>query len=502
MPGRATHTVIRNGRIVDPARRRAVPSDLLLRGDCIAEIGPPGLAAPEDSRTVDASDRLLMPGLVNAHTHGHGTLARGVGDRWTLELLLNAGPWLSGQRSLEHKYLAAQIGALEMISKGCTACYDLYFEFPAPTAEGIQAVADAYRDVGMRAVLAPMIADRSFYQALPGLMEALPEKARLKMASVALQPFETTLATCAEIFKGWTIDRDRVRPAIAPTIPLHCSDDFLSGCRDLAREHGLGIHTHLAESKAQSIAGLARYGRTLTAHLEALELLGPDFTAAHGVWLDGDDLKRLAGSGASLAHNPGSNMRLGSGLAPAAEALAAGVNVGIGTDSASCSDNQNMFEAMRLASFAGRLRSHDYADWIPTERVLEMATAGSARALGFGDTIGRLAPGAKADIVFLDLGHLNYLPLNDAVNQIVHAEDATGVAEVMIGGRMVYRNGRLRGVDLDKIRSQAEAAVAELAEKNAAARAFADGLADVVGRFCVGLSRQPYHVHALTGADY
>jgi guanine deaminase len=505
MPERASHTVIRNGVVVDPARRgnaAVAAADLLLAGDRIVEIGPPGLAAPADAVPLDASDRILMPGLVNAHTHGHGPLSRGIGDRWTLELLLNAGPWLAGNRALEHKYLAALLGAVEMVSKGCTACYDLYFEFPAPTRDGIAAVAKAYADVGMRAVVAPMIADQTFYRALPGLLEALPEKERLKMAAVALQPYPKTLATCAEIFAGWTFDRERVRPAIAPTIPLHCSDDFLTGCRDLAREHGIGLHTHLAESKAQSIAGVARYGHTLTAHLESLGLLGPEFTAAHGVWLDEEDLRRLTGAGASLAHNPGSNMRLGSGLAPAWEARAAGLNVGIGTDSASCSDNQNMFEAMRLASFASRVRSHDYEEWLSTEAVLAMATAGSARALGFGEAIGRLAPGAKADIVFLDAGHSNYVPLNDAVNQIVHAEDATGVAEVMIGGRMVYRDGKVAGFERAGLRARAEAAVAELAVRNAEARAFAEGLSHAVGRFCVGLSRQPYHVHSLAGSDY
>ncbi|MGA2128006.1 MAG: amidohydrolase, partial [Xanthobacteraceae bacterium] len=143
--------VIRHGRVVDAARRRAEPADVLIVGDTIAELGPPGLAAPADAVVIDASQMLLHPGLINAHTHGHGNLSKGMGDRWTLELLLAAAPWISGYRSLEDKYLSTYVGAVEMLLKGCTACYDLTVELPLPTPEGLEACGRAYRDAGMRA---------------------------------------------------------------------------------------------------------------------------------------------------------------------------------------------------------------------------------------------------------------------------------------------------------------------------------------------------------------
>ena len=495
-------TVIRGGRLLDAQAHRAEPADILVAGDRIREIGPPGLAAPAGARTIDAADRLVIPGLVNAHTHGHGTFAKGMGDRWTLELLLNAGPWLGGNRAVEHKYQSTLIGALEMVQKGCTACYDLYFEFPRPTADGLAAVGRAYRDAGMRAVIAPMIADRSFFQALPGLMEAVPETLRAGVDKLRLAPLHETIEACRAIFRDWPFDRDRIRPAIAPTIPLHCSDPFLLACGDLARDHGIGLHTHLAESKAQSVAGLAKYGKTLTAHLADLDLIGPGFTGAHAVWLDDDDIVRLADRGAALAHNPGSNMRLGSGLAAARQWSDAGLTVGIGTDGASCSDNQNMFEAMRLASFVSRVRSHDPADWLATEQVFEMATAGGAGLLGFGDSIGRLAPGAKADIVLLDLANLNFVPFNDPTNQLVHSEDGSAVAEVMVDGATVFRDGVFTGVDVARLRREVEASIAHLRELNQDLGDFAAALEPVVSAFCIGLSRRPYHVHGLAGLDY
>src|SRR5262249_39092706 len=148
--------IIRGGLVLD-ATGYLGPTDVLLRDGCILSIGAPGMPAPEGAETIDAARRLLHPGLVNAHTHGHGNLARSLGDRFTLELLLAAAPHMSPYISVEEKRLSATIGAAEMLLKGCTACYDLFVEFPLPTEDGIAAVADAYAAAGMRAVIAPMM---------------------------------------------------------------------------------------------------------------------------------------------------------------------------------------------------------------------------------------------------------------------------------------------------------------------------------------------------------
>src|SRR2546428_2489129 len=234
-----------------------------------------------------------------------------------------------------------------MVMKGCTACYDLMVEFPTPSVEGLEAAGRAYRDVGIRAVLAPMVADRSFFEAIPGLMEALPAALQKEVERLRLAPYRTTLENIGKALHGWKFDRDEVRPAVAPTIPLHCSDDFMVGCANLAREYGVGMQTHVAESKVQAVVGLRKYGKSLLEHMDALGLVGPSFTVAHGIWLDDDDMQRLGDRGASVAHNPGANMRLGSGLADMRRMLERRINVGIGTAGANCSDNLNMYQAMR-----------------------------------------------------------------------------------------------------------------------------------------------------------
>jgi guanine deaminase len=496
----ARATIVRGGRLLDVRARRADPADLLVVGDTIREIGAPGLRAPADAAVVDARGKLLHPGLTNAHMHGHGNLAKGMGDRWTLELLLTAGPWLSGNRSMEDRHLSAKIGAVEMVLKGCTAAYDLPFEWPAPTPEGLQAVGRAYADVGLRAVVAPMVADRTFFEAIPGLMEVLTPGMRKDVEKLRPAPWKTSMAGIRRALRGWTLDREQVRLAVAPTIPHHCSDDFIRACVDLAKEHELGLHTHVADSKVQAIAGLQLYGKTLTAHLDDLGVLGERFTVAHGVWLDGDDMKRLGDHGASVAHNPGSNLRLGNGLADMRGMLDRRVNVGVGTDGANCSDNLNVYEAMRLASLVSKGQTPDVERWVTTDEVAVAALEGGARALGLAGKIGRLAPGYKADVVFLDLHHVNWMPCNDPTNQLVHTEDGNAVDSVMIGGRMIVEHRRVTTVDVAALAREAETARDRLARANAPGKDLCARLATVVGRFCPGLAHTPYHINRYVGA--
>ena len=485
-------TLIRGALLADPAKRRAEPADVLVEDGVIREVGR-GLSAPEGARVVEAAGFLIHPGLINAHMHGQGGLSRGQGDKWTLELLLAASPWIGGGRSLQDKKLTTLICAAEMALKGCTAAYDLYAEFPLPTRDGLDAVAEAYAEVGMRAVIAPMVADRTVYEAIPGLRDALPDDLRAAVERTRLRPGEETLAAIAEVLRHWRWDSHDIRAAVAPTIPHHCADAFLCGCARLAREHGVALHSHVGESKVQAVAGLKLYGKTLLAHMDGLGLVGPDFTAAHAIWMDDDDLRRMADRGASIAHNPGSNMKLGNGMFPLRRALDLGVNVGLGTDGASSSDNQNMYEAMRYASMVSKVQTPDPRDWAGVEEVYRAATVGSARALGFRD-IGAIAPGMKADIVFLDLSAINWVPHNWSVNQLVHAEDGTSVRHVMVGGRFVVRDGRLLTLDVAKLAREAEEARERLEALNAEWKGLYERLEPVVASFCPALAARPYHV--------
>ena len=494
--------VVRNARVLAAGADRAEALDLLIEDGRIRAVGAPGMAAPADSELIDATDRLIIPGLVNSHTHAHGGLGKGaVGDRLPLEVFLTGSGALNGSRTLDDKYLSAQLSAVEMVKKGCTAAYDLFVEYPVPSIEGIEAVGRAYRDVGMRAVIAPMVADRTLYQAYPGLVDALPEASREGARRAAAAPYAESLRACRAILQNWSFDRDIVRPALGPTIPLHCSDDFLTGCRDLAREFDVGIQTHLAESATQAVIAKQRYGTSLTAHLAKLGLLGERFSGAHAIWIDTDDMRRIADAGGAIAHNPLSNLRLGSGLAAVRAMLDCGLTVGIGTDAGNTSDTQNMFEATRLASYLSRIRGPEYHEWLTAGEAFSLATAGSARVLGFGGDLGAIAPGAFADLVFLDLGHINYVPLRDALLQLVNGESGTAIEAVMVGGRFILRGGKLLTVDEAKMRREAEAARERLDRANAGARRTARAMEDWVGEFCIAHARTPGLPHRHVAAD-
>jgi 5-methylthioadenosine/S-adenosylhomocysteine deaminase len=475
-------TVIRGGLVL--ADGQASLQDVLIEDGRIVAIDNPGFTVSDDAEVLPAADRLLIPGLISAHTHSHGALNRGaVDDKVSLEMFLTGAGASTRARATNDKYLSAALSAAEMIRKGCTACFDLSVEFLGPSREGISAVASAYRDAGMRAVVAPMIADRTIYQALPGLLEALPENFRVQYAKLSAAPIEQTLSACGAIVKYWEFDRRWIRPALGPTIPLHCSDRFLMECARLAGEHGIPIQTHLAESRAQAALGLTRYGKSLVEHLEKLGFLSERLSAAHAIWLDDDDLARLGQSGVRVAHNPSSNLRLGSGVAPVRKMLNNGIVVGVGTDASNTSDGQNMFEATRLASYLSRIDGFDSDEWLSAGEAFHLATEGSAKVLGF-DKIGKLAPGYEADIAFLRLDSPHFVPLRSPLIQMVFGENGASVQTVMIGGRIVFRDGRLLTLDENVLRREAEEAASRLDRSNADTYASAATVARLVGTFC------------------
>lgn len=484
-----TFTIVRGGRVLDLDHNRADMADILIEGDTIKEIGH-ALAAPPETRRIDAGGTIVIPGLVNAHTHSQGNLAKALGDRWSLELLLHSGPWMSANRNNDDKYLSAALGAAEMVRRGCTACYDLFAEIPHVTAEGLNAVGEAYADIGIRAVVAPMLADITFHRSIPGLADAMESSDGSRARDHHLPGPPELAQICRSTLKEWRLDQRGVVLNLAPTIPLLCSDHFLKLCRELADQFGVGIHTHMAESRVWARLGELRYGRSLTRHFDEVGLLGPRFTAAHGVWLSDADLALMAERGASVAHNPLSNMRLGSGLADVPAMRRLGVNVGIGTDSCNCSDTLSMFESMRLASYTSRVLGYEVSDWLTTDQVLRMATTGSAMALGLGTTIGKLAVGYKADLVFLDENDPALVPLHNLVNQIVHCADSSVVRSVIVGGRVIYDDGQFLTVDYPALVRKVETAAERLRAVNSEQREWALRMEPLVIAVCSGIAHE------------
>jgi guanine deaminase len=488
--------VIRGGRILNENGSELVEADILIVDDRIEIVGTLPLA-PEDATIIDASDRIIIPGLINAHTHSHNNLTRGSADNWTLEDLLNNGPALLAGRTVEEQYISAAIGAIEMLKSGCTSAYDLFMGLPAPTLDGCEAVVRAYADVGMRAVLAPAVADVVFYQTVPDLLGLLPPDLRATVEAIEAAPTDGLIRLAEEHVRRWDGHAGgRIRAAVAPTIPGQASEELLLGFGRIAREYGVGFHTHLAESKVQAIYAQRRWGTTIAGHLGNLGLLNDGFCGAHSVWLTPEDIAALADAGASVAHNPASNLKLGSGIAPVREMLNAGLNVGIGTDGSMSSDNQNLFEAMRFAALVGSVRfPHDTANWIGAADAWAMATTGGAQLLGMADETGAIIPGRKADLVLLRAGSVHLRPTSVPLHSLVYVETGASVETVLVDGRVVVDQGRVTTVDEARLRAEAQDAADRIRAINADARLLAEQLHPYLAAACSAAVAQPFPVN-------
>jgi 5-methylthioadenosine/S-adenosylhomocysteine deaminase len=488
--------LVHGGHVLNSDSMALERADILIAADRISAVGL-ALTVPAAVQRLDATGCFILPGLINAHTHAHNNLFKGMGDNWTLEDLLNHGPALNGGRTVEEQYLSAAIGAVEMLKTGCTAAYDLFMAIPAPTEGGVEAIVQAYTDVGLRVLLAPAVADMVFYHTVPGLLDLLPTDLQRTVKSIEAAPTPGLLQLVEHAVRRWDgAAGGRVRMAIAPTIPGQCSDAFLTGCVRLAQEYGVGFHTHLAESKVQVIYGLRRWGTTLVTRLAELGALSPGFVGGHSVWLTDEDIRRLADAGAAVAHNPASNLKLGGGIAPVREMLEQGLTVCLGTDGSMCSDNQNMFEAMRFAALVGKVRfPHTPERWIGAQTAWELATRGGARVLGMVNDLGAVAPGRKADLILLRADSVFLRPLNHPLNALVYAETGTDVETVLVDGHIVLEHGRVCTVDEARLRAQAQAAADRLRIHNSPAWQLAAQLTPYLAAACRAAVTTPYPVN-------
>jgi cytosine/adenosine deaminase-related metal-dependent hydrolase len=339
-------------------------------------------------------------------------------------------------------------------------------------------------------VLAPLVADRSLFHAIPGLLDALPPDLRAELGPLGTAPREATIAALEAIAAAKASLPPGITLAIAPTIPHHCTGRFLSQCLDIADRHALPIHMHIAESRLQAVVARQLWGVSPIGYLDRLGILRPGFTAAHAVWLDAGDLDILAARGCAVAHIPASNLRLGSGIAHIRPMLDRGITVGLATDGANSSDALSMLQAMRLASYGARAFAGPRDAWLTAAETVRLATAGGADLLGLPQG-GRIEPGAPADLAFFDLGHIDFIPLTDPFNQLVTCADGASVTDVMVAGRLVVRDRRITTVDTSPLRDRVAAVLARLGPATAAARALAERLEPHVVAFAARAGALP-----------
>jgi 8-oxoguanine deaminase len=443
-------TLIHDARLVaamDDARTEIAGGFVLLEDDRVEAVGAaPPPADLQVDRRIDARGKVVLPGLVNTHHHLPQVLTRNLPRVQQAPLF----EWLRGLYEVwrgwdaEAVDAAARVGLGELLLTGCTTTTDHLYLFPPGQERLIDAEIAAARETGIR--FHPTRGSMSRGQSQGGLP---PDD--------LCQSEDTILADSARLVREYHDPKPRAmtRMALAPCAPFSVSDELMRRTADLAREHGVRLHTHLAETLDEERYCLDRHGCRPVEYLRRLGWLGADVWLAHCVHLSADEVALFGETGTGVAHCPSSNFRLGSGLAPVRALLDAGAPVGLGVDGSASNDTSNMMAEVRQALLAHR-PGHAPDRWLSARDVLWMATRGGARCLG-RDDVGSLEPGMAADVVLVETRRLSYAGAgSDILAALVFSPFPEPVDTVIVNGRVVVEGGELVGVDVGALVERAE----------------------------------------------
>ena len=410
------YKIINGKLLVDEGHQIVIKEGDLYVRDKILSFIPP--ASEENFEVIDAKNKLIMPGLINMHTHAYMTLMRNYADdvefsKWLFEGVMPVEDRLPAQAA----YWSSLLAFSEMIRTGTTCFVDMHmYHRQSPLAA---------REAGMRGYIGRGLVGASlFEEGNPRFREALAEK----------EEFES----------------DTLQFILSPHAIYSCGPDLLKEVAEQSRELGLLKQTHLSESITEVENCLKEHGKTPVEYLADLGFLDEQTILAHCVQMQGDDLDIIRNSGATIVTNPASNAKLGNGFAQAAEMVEKGINLCIGTDGAASNNTLNMFREMTLLSLIQKGIHHDPVS-LPAETVVRAATVNAAKALGMKDRLGVIKEGAAADLIFLDLDTPSMFPANNILSSLCYSAGGSEVSTVMIDGKLVMRNRELLTIDMEKV---------------------------------------------------
>ncbi|MDN5345051.1 MAG: hypothetical protein PWQ18_1165 [Clostridia bacterium] len=434
--------LIQNGTLVTMNQGREVfQGDIYIEGDRIAAIGQVPARA---DRIIDARGQLVIPGLIQPHIHLCQTLFRGRADDMELLNWLRLRTWpLEGAHDAESLYYSALLGIGELFLSGTTTIVDM--ETVHHTDAAIEAIAES----GIRAITGKVMMD--FGDDVP---------ASLKEDTAA------SLQESVDLLEKWHgYDHGRIQYAFEPRFVVSCTEELLLEVRDLARRHGVKIHTHASENRSECALVEQLHGRRNVLYLHDIALTGPDLILVHCIWLNEEEKDILARTGTRVVHCPSSNLKIASGICPVPELLDRGTVVSLAADGAPCNNNLDAFMEMRLAALIQKPLHGPTT--MPAPLVFELATLGGARALGMEKEIGSLVVGKKADLAIVSLEGMHTQPVADidVYTQLVYQARGSDVILTMVDGKIVMEKGELKTIDADEVIRQANEAVQRVARR-------------------------------------
>ena len=424
--------IITNGTILtmDKQDRVLANGTICIKGDTITrifsmeEIDPKVLFKAE--RTIDALGGIVLPGLINGHTHAAMSLFRGLADdlplmEWLNDYIFPAEKGLDP----DFVYTGTLLACAEMILSGTTTFCDMYL-FEEETAK-------AARNAGMRAIVGEVLYD---------------------FPSPNYGPVEKGFAYTKDLIRRWEGD-PLISVAVEPHSLFTCSPDLLVSANDLALDHGARLIIHVAETKSEVSQVKEKYGKLPFEHLDSLGILGPHLIADHCVHLDEGEIKRISENQVNVVHNPESNMKLASGIAPIPELLEQNITVGLGTDGCASNNNLDLFTEMDMAAKLQKVRTEN-PTVMDALTVMKMATIEGAKALGLSSLTGSIEEGKKADIIVVDTNKPHLTPTYNPYSTLVYSARGNDVRHTIINGRLVMENRILQTIDVDEIMDKAE----------------------------------------------
>lgn len=425
--------LIKNAIILNPGENDCLKttSSVLIKDDLIAEIGD-NITEKAD-KVIDSEGKILMPGLINTHTHLSMTLFRGLADDLSLDTWLNDYIWpVEAHLNGYYCYIGALLGAVELIKSGTTTFSDMYFY--------MEDVARAVDEAGLRAVLSY------------GMIDFADEEKRRAEIAANVDLFKN----CNNAAEG------RIKVFFGPHAPYTASKELLDEVRDLASKFNTGIHIHVAETQKEVEDILEQTGKRPFEYLDDIGFLGPNVVAAHAVWLSEEEIDIIMDREVKISHNPCSNMKLASGISPVANMLSHDICVSIGTDGASSNNNLDLIEEMKTASLLQKVATLD-PKVLTSEETVAMATINGARTLGLENEIGSIEVGKKADLILIDTDEANMTPDSSCISSnVVYAAKGSNVDTTICNGKILMENRKLTTLDEEEIYKKARAAIVEL----------------------------------------
>ncbi|MEK9571256.1 MAG: amidohydrolase family protein [Paracoccaceae bacterium] len=443
--------LLKNVRCLDSKHRNGLSElcDVAVVNGYIDEIRA-DISEVSFAEVFDVKGNLLAPGLVNAHFHSSVNHMKGFLPSLPLEIfMLYECPELDILKPTPREaYLRTMLGCIEMIRTGTTSVQDDCFFVPHPSTELIDSVASAYKDSGMRVRLALDQQELSELEKLPFLAEILPEDAKTRLSQKAAFSGDQVLEMYQHLIEKWHgAENGRIKAAVSCSAPQRVTPKYFASLEELSQKYDLPFYVHMLETKLQRVFGVeCLNNRSLVEYTNDLGLISDRMNIIHAIWVTDDDLQIIAKNNATIAHNPISNLRLGSGIMKWREIHDLGINVCLGVDECIADDSINMWNVMKIASIVHNITENNYDKWPKVEEVFQAGTYGGGLAMR-EKNLGQVRVGAPADLLIINLENYPFVPLNNITRQLVSCELGSSVLTTIIAGKVVAKDGVITTVD-------------------------------------------------------